>query len=146
MCVFDLSLVATRVDAWNNLLLCEGGATPTELSWVQNAGVLHLRGTNLAHGTLQSAAYGADPEMYTIDQAGSLLTGDPLLKDLDVQDLRLKPDSPAIDRATGIPDGVPAEVGASHPLLGQPRVAANGWETRTQVGDAPDLGAIEFQP
>jgi hypothetical protein len=145
MCVFDLSLVTTTVDAWNNIFVRDGGATPTELSWVQNAGTLHLRGTNLAFGTIIPATFGADSAMYNVDlSGGTLVTEDPLFIDITTQDYHLKSGSAAIDRAGAIPAAL-ALSDSAYPLLGEPRIGTNGWVSRIQQGTTMDLGALEYR-
>ena len=146
MNIFDLSLVNTTVDAWNNIFVRDGGTTPTELSWVQNAGILNLRGTNLAFGTIIPATYGADSAMYKVDTSnGTLLTGDPKFYDIASQDYSLKSGSAAIDHAGGTPAGLQS-LDTSYPLLGEPRIATNGLVSRIQQGTAMDLGALEYAP
>jgi hypothetical protein len=145
--VFDLSLVGTTVDAWNNVFLLDSGAAaPTALSWVQYAGVLHLRGTNLGYAIARSAAESADAAMYAVNTPGTLLTADPMLRDAAGQDLRLRAGSPSIDAGGGIPGGVPAEIGTRYPLDRQPGIGTNGSRPRTRVGAADDLGALEYAP
>lgn len=156
--IFDLSLVSTTVDAWSNVFVLDSGtsgATPPELSWVQNAGVLNLRGANLTAGTIIKAAYGAYPSMHAVNTGnGILVTGDPLFVDMAKQDFRLMARSATIDRAGAVPTGLPPSLATTYPLLGQARVGANvgtdflanGWVSRTQQGTAMDLGAIEYGP
>lgn len=142
--VFDLSLVGTTVDAWNNVVLLDGGGgAETELTWLQYAGVLHLRGTNLAHTVARDASDDADAAMISVDTPGTLITGDPLLHDVAGQDLRPDEGSPAIGAAGGVPYGVPADLVAKYPVDREPGLATNGARPRPT---ANDLGALEHTP
>lgn len=156
--VFDLSLVDTTVDAWNNVFVLDSAtpdSTPSQFSWVQNAGVVNLSGTNLAFGTIRDSDERAESTMYQVNKAnGTLVTGDPQFVNMATQDYRLKSGSAAIDRAGGLPAGLPSSLATTYPLEGQARVGANvgvgflanGWVPRVQQANAMDLGAIEYAP
>jgi hypothetical protein len=145
--VFDLSLVGTTVDAWSNVVVLDSrGAAPPELSWVQYAGALHLRGTNLAAGVARAARDDATSSHYAVDVPGTLLTTSPAFAAPAAQDYRPQGGSSAVDRATAYPAGVPAELASRFPLTGQPGIAKNGWRARARVGTADDLGALEYAP
>lgn len=138
--VFDLSLVGTTVDAWDNAFALETvGGEPTFLSWVQLAGVLNLRGTNLGFGLFGPASDMAEAGMYRVNVAGRLLTEDPEF----AEDLTPAPGSPLVDAATGLPEGVPADLAARHPVDRQPGPGTNGARSRVRQGAADDLGALE---
>jgi hypothetical protein len=138
--IFDLSLVNTTVDAWNNIFALYGTAN---FSWLQYAGKLNLRGNNLLFGTVVPYDQ-ADPAKYSITGAASVTVGDPLFVDLNNGNLQLNPNSPAIDKSTAVPPGLPATL-TTLTLDYQPSPKANGLIARPVVGSASDLGATEKQ-
>jgi len=150
---FDLSLVNTTVDAWNNIFTINSdGKTPPEVSWVGYAGKLNLRGNNLLFytGTITDSPITTDPApdpgKYSVNQLGTLITGDPLLRNYATFDFGLGAGSPAIGKGTASPAGIPAQIDSWYPLSGQLRGATNGIVTRVKQGGVLDLGAIGYTP
>jgi hypothetical protein len=144
--IFALSLVDTKVDAWNNMVIIDSGSdTPPETSWVQLAGHLDLVGTNLAAGAQVSDAssYATNSSHYQVNKLGTLLTAPPQCIDLASDDLRLSPGSPAIDKGGALLPPILASIASAHPVELQPRHRANGADLRTVSGTAIDLGAFE---
>lgn len=140
--IFGISIVPGTIDAWNNIFVCTG---PSNFSWVEYAGTLNLRGTNLAFGAIAETRPEATPGQYAINQLGALVAADPLLASPDTYDYSILSGSPAIDVST-TPASVPGSVLAAHPILSQPRMRTNGLMARSAIGSAFELGAIEFDP
>jgi hypothetical protein len=135
--VFDLSLRDTTVEAWNNVFLFEGSS---HFSWVEVAGKLNLRGTNLAFGApVADASDQALAVNHGVSKLGALVTSDPKLTEL-----RPGAGSGALDVATGLPAGVnPSAPYAQVPVSMEPSFKKNGMSTRAPRGAALDLGALE---
>lgn len=143
--VFDLSLVATTAEVWNNTVVVDGGATPPDTTWLQDAGHLNLYGTNLVFGaTLAPAAYGANAAHYQVQQLGTLLTANPQFANLATNDFRLLATSPAVNAGGAILPAVIQSVVTAHPVQWQPHLASNGLDLRSPLGAAIDLGAFEY--
>ncbi len=141
MSMFDLSLRATQVDAWNNVFAVTG---ESNFTWVENAGKLDLRGANLASGTILVASQSASSINYGVQTIGTLLTGDAGFVGFD--DFHPGPSSPALDAATGVPDGItPDPAYATLPVEMQPLLRTNGMVPRKVTGAGLDLGALEAE-
>ncbi|MGE0763894.1 MAG: hypothetical protein AB7N80_11500 [Bdellovibrionales bacterium] len=142
--VFDLSLVGTTVEAWNNIFSFEGDSN---FSWVESAGVLNLRGNNLVTRTIPKGDMSALASNYTINNVGSLvMAASPAALFVNpANNYNLISGAPAIDRATAVPAGItPDSRYIQTPLVGQPYMKANGILLRSVRGTAADLGANEF--
>lgn len=140
---FDLSLRSTRVDAWNNIFIASGDSS---FSWVEHAGILNLRGTNLVYGTINNAIAEALPVNYQVNKIGTINTNNPLVQDVNTRDFFLQYSSPAIDIGSNTPPpGLPdTTIATAKPVEYQPRKASNGLVVRTIDGPTIDLGATEY--
>ena len=143
--VFDLSVPATTVEAWNNLFVIDpAGGTPPVTGWVKYAGRVNLLGNNLVYGPINDAAGTAAAAHYQVNRAGALLTAAPQFADLAANDFRLLAVSPAVNAgAAPLPAEVEAVAGA-HPVAMTPHLATNGAEPRVLGDGVIDLGAFEY--
>lgn len=140
--IFQLSLVGTRCDAWNNVFSVVG---TTVFSWLGQAGVLNLRGTNLVYGSLNNAVDTANAANYQVNKIGTLVQGDPLFTDMANREFFLQYSSAAVDAGSGAPSGLPmSNIDAMFPVEYQPRKRSNGFVARVQGGTAIDCGAQEY--
>lgn len=135
---FDLSLRGSTVEAWNNIFSFEG---TSDYGWVEIAGKVNLRGTNLVVGTVADAQDVALPVNYTITKS-QLETGTAPF--VSATDMHPAAASAAIDKATTVPTGVTANGAYMHtPVSMQPNLRSNGMTARQTKGAAADLGALE---
>lgn len=140
--IFDLSLVGTKVDIWNNVFINKG---TSEFIWLEWAGILNIRGQNHVLGTISADARPeADPDQYTVNQLGTLVSTGLTVLDYANSDYRLAAGSSAIDASTVAPAGIIAGINTSHPINYQPLLRMNGLVARTVQGSALDLGALEY--
>ncbi len=140
--LFDVSTNDERVDARNNLVFLRAwtsGATPTNLSWMRQSGMLDL-GVNWASPTMASWRDGITPDG-TISGLGNVLTNAanaPGFVDEAGADFSLAPDSDAVDAGMALHADA---VAAGHGVHAQYLPHASG---QPRPGDgAPDLGAFE---
>lgn len=142
--IFDLSLVGTTVEAWNNIFYLEGDSN---FSWLESSGILNLKGTNLVSVISPSLTNGDMNSIESnlkVNQQGQLLSSDPLMVNSAGQDYHLKPTSPAIDKSTATPTAINISTTyADLPVSLQPILQSNGKQLRTVKGQALDLGALE---
>lgn len=112
--VFGLSLIATRCDAWDNVIYVNGN---TNLSWLEYAGQLHLWGTNVIYHPGTPGDYGvairdaftdAAGGQYAVTNHGTLLTTNPALTAPDSRDMSLGSGSVAENVTPWAPSGLPA--------------------------------------
>ena len=97
--MFDLSLVGTTVEAFNNIFYTQGDSN---FPWVENAGKLNLRGNNLVFGTVNDADDQATSGHYSIQKLGNLINSQPIFVNassgdlawLRVQQEEIKPPQP----------------------------------------------------
>lgn len=144
--VLDLSLSATTVEAWNNIIVAKGTypstpAAPTYITWLEFAGTLNLRGNNLVTGVVANSRDDADPTRMRVNKLGTLIAADPKFVDPSIWNFNLQAGSPAIDKAT-LPSGLAANL-ATMKATGQPQHKTNGIVVRPVTGAATDLGALE---
>lgn len=140
--IFQLSLVGTRCDAWNNVFALVG---TTVFSWLGQAGVLNLRGTNLVYGSVNNALDTANAANYQVNKIGTLVSGDPLFTDMANREFFLQYSSAAVDAGGSAPSGLPmSDIDSTFPVEYQPRKRSNGYVARVQGGTAIDVGATEY--
>jgi hypothetical protein len=141
--VFQPSLRDTTIEAWNNVFVFSGDS---QFSWVNSAGKINLRGSNLVYGaTVNDANELALPVNYTISKLGTIASADP--KFLSATNFHLGAGSGAIDLGTGVPAGISTgSLCASLTANMEPPLKTNGMVARTQRGMAIDLGAMEAAP
>jgi VCBS repeat-containing protein len=145
--IFQVSARDIVVELWNNIFYLTGNVP---LHWTQHAGTLNFRGTNLVYrsgGTLTNAQFDANPANVLLNFIGTIIQSDPLFASplAASRDLTLSDVSPAVNVATGLPAGIPAELNA-FPVEFQPRRRANGSVVRSVIGAGSDLGAFEYDP
>jgi hypothetical protein len=138
--VFQLSLINTRCDSWDNIFYCSG---TTLFSWAYWAGFIYLRGGNIGFGSIADARDGADAAQYEVTKVVTPINSDPLFVNAAANNFALTASSPALSQATGVPAGVPAGLSA-YLVNYQPRLGTNGMVARTAQGAGADLGALEY--
>jgi hypothetical protein len=139
---FDLSLVGTQVEAWNNIFYFEG---TSNFSWVQSAGNLKLRGSNLVFGTVNDSDERALNSNFKIQKLGTIVTQNPQF--VSSNDYNLKAASPAANVGSmSVPSGIVSNINYMQvPVVMSPLMKSNGMSPRTVSGSNVDLGATEAQ-
>lgn len=140
--LFKLSFIEQVCDAWDNIFYQPGSRS---LHWMHYSGTLNLRGTNLAYSptSLTDWAPETGGQMMSVNKLGTLLTLDPTFTNPDAYDFSLVAGSPALNRSSGLPAGVQADLYEQFPLALEPWYRSNGVFLRP-VSGLTDLGAFEY--
>ncbi len=140
--IFDLSLVGTTVEAWNNIFYLQGDSL---FSWLEIAGKLNLRGNNIISGTIGIGDINAThPANFSVVSSSGLTIANPNFVNATSNNYNLSAGSPALNQGTGIPSGISPNTSYMNiPVTRQPYLQLNGLSTRSINGSALDLGAVE---